>query len=162
MFTAYATTSAERVVASLLTETRLSLLNAYTSGVTSRPGLAAIVGQVFDSYAANEGKPVRLTTRMLSAKSLNYSRAAAVEAAGIPLAGAQYSALLDRRTCELCRKLDEKVIPIEHTDLARFTPPIHHNCRCLWVWITRDEADFTPTWSTPSKSDVDRFGGLVI
>jgi hypothetical protein len=160
LFTSYASTSADRALSSLLTEVRLNLLNAYTSGVT-RPGLASIVGQIFETYTASEGRPVRLTTRMLSSKSLNYSRAAAVERGGVPLAGAQYSAILDRRTCDLCAELDENVIPIEHVDLARFTPPIHHNCRCLWVWITRDEADFTPTWATPSPSKVDRFGGLV-
>lgn len=160
LFKAYATTSSDRVIGGLLTETRLQLLNAYTSGV-SRAGMSAIVGQIFDSYAGSEAKPVRLTTRMLSAKSLNYSRAAAVERAGIPLAGAQYSAILDRRTCELCEDLDEKVIAIESTDLSRFTPPVHHNCRCVWVWILRDEPDFTPTWTTPSKTKVDRFGGLV-
>lgn len=161
LFKAYATTASERVVAGLVSDVRLQLLNAYTSGV-GRAGMASIVGQVFDAYASSEGKPVRLTTRMLSAKSLNYSRAAIVEAGGVPLAGAQYSAVLDRRTCELCDDLDEKVIPIESTDLSRFTPPVHHNCRCLWVWITRDEADFTPTWSTPAATKVDRFGGLVI
>jgi hypothetical protein len=160
LFKAYANAAAERVLSGIVTETRIELLNAYTSGV-SRAGMASIVGQVFDGYTASEGKAVRLTTRMLSAKSLNYSRASVVEASGIPLAGAQYSAILDRRTCELCEKLDEQVIAIENTDLARFTPPIHHNCRCLWVWITRDEADFTPTWSTPSASSIERFGGLV-
>lgn len=161
LFKSYAQTSADRAMTGLLTEVRLSLLNAYTSGV-GRAGMSAIVGQVFDAWQGSEGKPVRLTSRMLSAKSLNYSRAAAIERGGIPLAGAQYSAILDRVTCGLCEKLDEKVIPIEHTDLSRFTPPIHHNCRCVWVWITRDEEDFTPTWVTPSATDVDRFGGLVI
>lgn len=161
LFKAYATTASERVLSGLVTETRLQLLNAYTSGV-SRAGMSSIVGQLFDAYQGSEGKPVRLTTRMLSSKSLNYSRAAAVERGGIPLAGAQYSAILDRRTCDLCEELDEQVIAIEHTDLSRFTPPVHHNCRCVWVWITREEADFTPTWSTPSASKVGRFGGLVI
>lgn len=160
LFKAYATTSADRVLSGLLTETRLELLNAYTSGV-SRVGMASIVGKVFDAYAGSEGKPVRLTTRMLSAKSLNYTRAAAIRDTGIPLAGAQYSAILDRVTCDLCRKLDEQTIAITHTDLARFTPPVHHNCRCVWVWVTTDEEGFVPTWSTPSKTDVDRFGGLV-
>jgi SPP1 gp7 family putative phage head morphogenesis protein len=144
-----------------VTDVRSNLLNAYTSGV-SRAGMASIVGSVFDEATSSEARGPRLTTRMLSAKSLNYSRAAAIERGGIPLRGAQYSAILDRRTCDLCRKLDEKVIPIEHTDLARFTPPVHHNCRCVWVWITTDEEDFTPTWVTPSATDVDRFGGLVI
>lgn len=161
LFKAYATTSAERVVSQLVTETRLQLLNAYTSGV-SRAGMAAIVGQTFDAWMGSEGKPVRLTTRMLSAKALNHSRAEVVERGGIPLKGAQYSALLDRVTCEMCADLDELVIAIEHTDLSRFTPPVHHSCRCLWVWITADEEDFTPTWVTPAKTKVDRFGGLVL
>ena len=160
MFTSYATTSADRAMTALLTETRLELLNAYTSGV-SQAGMATIVSRVFDAYSSSEGKPIRLTTRMLSAKAVNYSRADAVERGGIPLAGAQYSAILDRRTCGLCEDLDEKVIPIESTDLSRFTPPVHHNCRCVWVWITRDEPDFTPTWETPAASKVDRYGGLV-
>lgn len=160
LFRGYAQTAADRTLAAITSETRLQLLNAYTSGV-SRAGMASVVSQIFDAYEGSEGKPVRLTTRNLSAKSLNYSRAAAVERGGVPLAGAQYSAILDRRTCELCGDLDEKVIPIESTDLARFTPPIHHNCRCLWVWITREEEDFTPTWSTPATSKVDRYGGLV-
>lgn len=161
LFRAYATTNADRVLAQLVSETRLELLNAYTSGV-SRAGMAAVVGSVFDAYTSGEGKGPRLTTRMLSAKALNHTRAAAVERGGIPLAGAQYSAILDRRTCDLCVKLDETVIAIENTDLARFTPPIHHNCRCVWVWITRDEEDFTPTWTSPPRSDVDRYGSLVL
>lgn len=160
LFASYATTSADSALSKLLTEVRANLLNGFTSGV-SRAGLAAIVGQVFDAYSTSEAKPVRLTTRMLTSKSMNYTRAAAVERGGIPLAGAQYSAVLDRRTCDLCASMDEQIIPIEHSDLARFTPPVHHNCRCLWVWITRDEADFTPTWKTPAASLVDRFGGLV-
>lgn len=158
---AYASSSAERVFSSLTTELRFELLNAYTSSV-SPAGMAAVVSQTFDAYEAGEGKPVRLTTRQLSAKALNTARADGIKRGGVPLRGAQYSALLDRRTCDLCGELDEKVIPVEHTDLARFTPPVHHNCRCVWVYITRDEEDFTPTWKTPTPSLVERFGGLVI
>lgn len=156
----YATSASERVFAQLTTDLRFELLNAYTSSV-SPAGMASVVAQVFDRYEGSEGMGPRLTTRMLSSKALNTSRADAVQRGGVPLRGAQYSAILDRRTCELCSDLDETVIPIEHTDLSRFTPPVHHNCRCVWVWITLDEADFTPTWSTPAASKVDRFGGLV-
>ena len=156
----YATSSAERVFSALTTEVRFQLLNAYTSGVAPA-GLSSVVGDVFAEYEASEGRAVRLTSRMLSSKALNVSRRDGIERGGVPLRGAQYSALLDRRTCDLCRRLDETVIPVTHTDLARFTPPVHHNCRCVWVWITTDEADFAPTWETPPSSLVDRFGGLV-
>lgn len=160
-FKVLAQINAERIMSTITTDVQSQLVQAYTSGVNSRAGLASLVSQVFESFETSEAKPVRLTTRMLSAKAMNLSRASAVERGGIPLRGAQYSALLDRRTCEMCERLDETVIPIEHTDLARFTPPVHHNCRCLWVWITTEEEDFTPTWVTPPPSMVDRFGGLV-
>lgn len=157
----YATASAERHFAQLSTELRLSLANAITSGVSSA-GMSAIVGDLYDRELRSEGRPMRLTTRMLSSKGVNEGRRDAIERGGIPLRGAQYSALMDRRTCELCLDLDERVIPVEHPDLRRFTPPVHHNCRCVWVWITREEADFTPTWETPASSKIDRYGGLVI
>lgn len=160
-FKTFAKVNGERIMSGITTDVQSTLVNAYTSGVQSRAGLASLVGDVFEGYETAEGKPVRLTTRMLSAKSLNLSRASVMERSGVPLKGAQYSALLDKRTCDMCERQDEMVIPIEHTDLARFTPPVHHNCRCLWVWITADEEDFTPTWSSPAPSMVDRFGSLV-
>lgn len=156
----YATASAERHLASLSTELRLEVVSAMRSDVT-RAGIEAIVGDLYDRELRSEGRPLRLTTRNLSARALNEGRADAIERGGIPLRGAQYSSLLDRRVCELCRRQDEQVIPIEHTDYRRFTPPVHHQCRCVWIYITRDEADFTPTWSTPPTSLVEQYGSLV-
>ena len=46
-------------------------------------------------------------------------------------------------------------------ELTKCPPPLHHNCRCVWVWVTTEEADFAPTWSAPPRSLVDQFGGLV-
>lgn len=161
MAATYAQASAERHLSALSTELRLQLANAITSDVSSA-GMSGIVGDLYDRELRSEGRPMRLTTRMLSAKGTNEGRRDAIERGGIPLRGAQYSALMDRRTCELCLELDETVIAVEHPDLSRFTPPVHHNCRCVWVWITRDEADFEPTWQTPSSTKVGRYGGLVI
>lgn len=162
MIRAYASSAAERLFGAVTTEVRFELLNAFTSGVTSRAGLSSVVGRVFDSWGSSEAKGARLTSRMLSAKALNIARRDGIERGKVPLRGAQYSAILDRRTCDLCAQLDETVIDVTHTDLGRFTPPVHHSCRCVWVWITTEEADFTPTWSTPSPSTVSRFGSLVL
>lgn len=157
----YANAAAQGNMAALSTSLRLALLNAVTSDAT-RAGVEAIVSDAYDRELRSEGRPMRLTTRMLATKGLNEGRRDAIERGGIPLRGAQYSALLDRRTCDLCERLDEQVIAVEHPDLRRFTPPVHHNCRCLFVWITRDEVDFTPTWEGVPASTVDRFGSLVI
>lgn len=157
---AYAQSSADRTLADLSSTVRLELVSAFRSGV-SPTGMLATIANVYDQATRSEGKPARLTTRALSSKAVNEGRADAITRGGIPLAGAQYSAILDKVTCDLCAKLDESVIAIADTDLAKFTPPLHFNCRCVWVWITTDEADFTPTWSAPSKTLVDSFGGMV-
>jgi hypothetical protein len=158
---AYAASSAERVFTDLSTRVQMEALTAFRSGV-STAGMQATVAQVFDTVIRGESQPPRLTTRMLSARALNEGRADAIARGGIPLAGAQFSAILDKRTCGLCERLDEQVIAIADTDFAKYTAPLHFNCRCVWVFITTGEADFTPTWSSPSKTLVDQYGGFVI
>jgi hypothetical protein len=157
---AYAQASADRTLGDLASRVHLELLAAFRSGV-STAGMVAAVGEVYDRVTRGEGQGPRLTTRMLSAKAMNEGRADAIMRGGIDLRGAQFSAILDTRTCGLCDRLDEQTIAIGDLDYAKFTPPLHHNCRCVWVYITADEADFVPTWSAPPKSLVDTFGGMV-
>lgn len=156
-----ATSASEAQAAKLLGGIRAQTLNAVRSGV-GRAGVEALVSAAYERETNSEAATPRLSTRTLSAQALNGGRVDAVERGGVRLRGAQYSALLDRSTCELCERLDEQVIAIENTDLARFTPPVHHNCRCVWVWITDEELDFTPTWTGAPVSLVDANGGLVL
>ncbi|MBW2600096.1 MAG: minor capsid protein [Deltaproteobacteria bacterium] len=72
---------------------------------------------------------------------------------------AQYSAVLDERTCALCEQLDGQVMDINDPDFDRFQPPQHISCRCLFVFIRSTERGFgTPeerrekiNWKTPSE-----------
>lgn len=53
---------------------------------------------------------------------------------------AQWSAILDTVTCELCASLDGKIIDIDSPDYAFYVPgEIHLRCRCLWVYIRSSE-----------------------
>lgn len=156
----YAQASADRAMADMATRVRVELLSALRSGV-SPTGMLAAVSSLYDQAIRGEGQPPRLTSRMLAAKALNEGRADAIARGGIPLAGAQYSAILDTRTCELCARLDEQLVSVTDLDMMKFTPPVHHNCRCVWVYVTTQEADFVPTWAAPPASLVERFGGLV-
>jgi hypothetical protein len=157
---AYAQTSAERTLVDLSTRVQLELVAAFRSGV-STVGLQATVAQLYDEEIRGESKPPRLTTRMLSSKALNASRADAIERGGIQLAGAQYSAILDKRTCALCERLDEQLIGIADRDFEKYTAPVHFNCRCVWVYVTAEEEGFVPNWSSPPRSMVEQYGGLV-
>lgn len=50
----------------------------------------------------------------------------------------QYSAILDSRTTEICRFLDERVFDLNDPALSRLTPPNHFNCRSILVPVTQD------------------------
>ncbi len=52
-----------------------------------------------------------------------------------------YSAILDRKTCPICKDLDGTVLSKEQYAKTRWVPPIHFHCRCIWVAILKTEQD---------------------
>ena len=58
----------------------------------------------------------------------------------------QYSAIVDTRTTEVCRHLDNRIIPIDNTaTIAEYSPPNHFQCRSVWLPVNRYD-DWTDTW----------------
>lgn len=53
----------------------------------------------------------------------------------------QYSAILDESVCAICEDLDSSVVKPEVYFSTIWMPPIHFNCRCIWVAIMDDEED---------------------
>jgi len=49
----------------------------------------------------------------------------------------QYSAILDDVVCKLCEDLDGLVVPSESPIKEKYSTPIHHHCRCLWIPLTK-------------------------
>lgn len=65
---------------------------------------------------------------------------------------AQWSALLDANTCDWCSWADLRIFD---TTVEPYDPPMHHGCRCIIAYITRDE--FPPdstTWGGGPPGDV--------
>jgi len=58
----------------------------------------------------------------------NHGRVSMMQQAGDYVPAMEFSAILDSRTTEICRKADGKVIPKNDPDMERFIPPLHHNC----------------------------------
>lgn len=54
---------------------------------------------------------------------------------------AQYSAILDDVTCPLCEELDGQIFTVGSPEYYEFMPRVHHNCRCIWVYIEPEEVD---------------------
>ena len=52
------------------------------------------------------------------------------------MAGEMFSAIMDDRTTEVCQALDGQVFIYGDPDIARFTPPLHYQCRSQLVPVT--------------------------
>jgi len=65
----------------------------------------------------------------------------------------QYDAIVDRRTTELCRSLDGKIVSIQRADIiAEYTPPNHFQCRSTWLPVTKYE-EWEDNFDTTLKPD---------
>ena len=53
--------------------------------------------------------------------------------------GFQYTAVIDRRTTNLCLSLNGRVVAPNDPDFFRLSPPNHTGCRSFWVEILKDE-----------------------
>lgn len=63
----------------------------------------------------------------------------------------QYTAVLDRRTTNLCLSLNGRVIDKDDPDFYRLTPPNHPRCRSFWVEILEDEFVKPKIWKIPAS-----------
>jgi len=57
----------------------------------------------------------------------------------------QYSAILDGRTTDMCRALDNSVVSYEEYKATPWKPPVHFNCRSIWVAVLKDDS-FKPAF----------------
>ena len=73
-----------------------------------------------------------------------------------------WSAILDTRTCELCRSLDGKTLPEGHPDFEAYQSPIHGRCRCLWI-STTTESPYKPPidWEPPDPNLTKKYGEFI-
>lgn len=77
----------------------------------------------------------------------NSGRLDLFESAGDFVKAVQFSAILDDRTTDVCRKWDGTVIPMNSPMLNALTPPLHFNCRSTLISVTDtpDNASVKPT-----------------
>lgn len=72
----------------------------------------------------------------------------------------QYSAILDWATTPLCRKLDGIIVKPNSPEVKKYQPPLHWNCRSIWVEILKEETykpAFTPVVKpTPKEIKINK------
>ena len=80
--------------------------------------------------------------------------------------GVQFSAIMDSRTTDICRAWDGVVFGKDDRDaVARFTPPLHFQCRSFMVPVTIYDDGVRPTpralWpKNPEQQPMPGFGGV--
>lgn len=72
---------------------------------------------------------------------------------------AQWSAILDKVTCPLCKSLDGMVVKVNSEEYRKYQAgKIHGNCRCIWVYISKEEVDAPEVdFKEPDKKIVDKY-----
>jgi SPP1 gp7 family putative phage head morphogenesis protein len=106
-----------------------------------------------------EGNDLKLSANVSVGEALNIGRGSEARDKGVQ--GAQWSALLDDKTCPLCASLDGKTISIDNPDFDVFRPPLHFHCRCFLIYIGSDQTHVTFNWETPDPTLVKHFGKFV-
>lgn len=111
------------------------------------PLISEMTAKYYDNYVVQFGSQL-----LSGANNTGRGEAAFTFNAG----GAQYSALMDNRTCSFCGSLDGLQVNFSKPGgmelYEKYQPAQHSRCRCMWVFIGADEkfkddnADFEEKW----------------
>jgi SPP1 gp7 family putative phage head morphogenesis protein len=98
----------------------------------------------FESFTEHR---LQTITRTEGTKAYNKGRLEQFKGVGDFVEAVQYSAVLDRRTTQLCRRLHGKIMSIDNKMVNAYLPPNHFNCRSIIIPVTRyddwEESDFS-------------------
>lgn len=126
----------------VLKDSRAILYNAIKTGELASETQGKLK-DLFEKYLGSDTLPEHITPSRLEViirtnvtDAYNYGRLVEFKQNANLLVGVRYSAILDTRTTEQCALLDDKVFKLDDPNLARFTPPLHYNCRSVLVPVT--------------------------
>lgn len=100
-----------------------------------------IIAKVAAVFATFFSDNIGLTAAATVVTAINLGRKDTFKAHSKDIASYQFSAILDTRTCAICKDLDGRVVGEDEYKRTEFDPPIHHRCRCIWVAILLEELD---------------------
>lgn len=110
-----------------------------TYQVTKGVSAAAIIESVEKALKQKIDKVTNASSTIAIGGAFNSGRLAVYEANKDKIFAFQYTAVLDRRTTNLCQSLHGRVISPNDSDFYRMSPPLHSHCRSFWVEIMKDE-----------------------
>lgn len=149
---------AQQTVDKQFAELKFEITNAVTTAqrkaqlsVSVDLAVADVIGTIGTLIAGYYDSKIGVTAGIISTIGINIGRDDAFKSNESNIDRYQYSAILDDATCAICEDLDGMVLtPEEYKDTV-WTPPIHFNCRCIWVEILNDEEEKPDITGVPDE-----------
>jgi SPP1 gp7 family putative phage head morphogenesis protein len=143
----------EKQSADLLFEIRNTVNTAKRKNQLSTTSLSigdvlTTVGSLFGSFLADK---VKLGVATAIAIAVNAGRDDVFTTYRNIISKYQYSALLDDVTCPICEDLDGSVVDESEYRETDWLPPVHLNCRCIWVEIMEVETEQPEITGLPAE-----------
>lgn len=113
-----------------------------------------IVSIVKDDVTAKQDKIIDATVAASVITAINQGREFVQDINLAKIQAFQYSAILDKRTCNFCRALDGRVVAKNDPAYKKLMPPQHFACRCIWVEIV-DGQEVPPITGIPEEINQD-------
>jgi SPP1 gp7 family putative phage head morphogenesis protein len=107
---------------------------------TTDLGLVDIIARISSAFSNYLTNKVSLATDTAIVGAINTGRRDVFESAPAEIAQMEYSAIIDGRTSPLCRSLDGSVLSYEQYLASPWKPPVHLNCRSIWVAYKKDDS----------------------
>lgn len=149
---------AQQIVDKQFSELKFEITNAVTTAqrksqlsVTTDLSIADVVATIGTLFAAYQESKLGVTAGIVSTIGINIGRDDVFKTHKSRISRYQYSAILDDVTCAICEDLDGMVLDQQQYDDTVWTPPIHFNCRCIWVAILEDEEDQPDITGVPDE-----------
>jgi SPP1 gp7 family putative phage head morphogenesis protein len=140
----------------MLSTIQMAAINQLQRGVDNRRLLHNVQ---IAAEAFIRGPGVKAVATVAVGDSINIGRGAEAKQMGVK--GAQWSAVMDDHTCPLCEELDGKTLSVDNPDFDIFRPPLHYGCRCILVFIGKDNTGEEYDWVTPPGNLVKKYGNFV-
>jgi len=151
-----AMTITEKIISAMNAKVVFDVLNSVEAGEKPKDAVDA-VKQNIEDYMKKE---LEGHATVQTAWAINSGRDFVAEEQGVKRI--QYSAILDKRTCPLCKKLDGMIIQAGTPEAKKFKPPVHSRCRCIFAYVLPEEQPQPEvTFEPPPDELLQKHGNLI-
>lgn len=112
-----------------------------------------IIGQLQTQFEDFFSGKIALTGGVIVAEAINRARDDVFSQYKNKISVYQLSAVLDRKTCDLCAATDGTVLSEEEYRSTRLVPPFHFLCRDIWVAILKTDPNIPEVTGFPEGID---------